>query len=233
MKNLFIILVILQLVTTIKAQDTLTDPYITIKNFTTFEEGIATTYTDGNNNKFGDYNLVKGEYNTTFNFGIFYKRTNIFNDPEFLFNIKTGLFFNNNYVNVSDSIGKIYTFNEINLTIPLMIGVRYPINYNRPQDRFFKAVNMNFGGFISLPMFPSLVEKGNAINKNDNITSDYIKFGLIAEIVFTALNKEGKGHTVGIRTITDLGSIITFDKQKYGIHPTYISLGLFYNFLTF
>jgi hypothetical protein len=148
-------------------------------------------------------------------------------------NIKTGLFLNNNYTDVTDSLGKALTFSEMNLTIPVMIGIRLPINYNRPQDRFYKAINLNIGGYVSLPMFPTLNENEQNLAETEEFTSDYIKFGLIAEFVYTALNKQGKGHRIGIRTITDIGSAITFSEEKYGIQPTYVSIGLFYNFITY
>jgi len=147
-------------------------------------------------------------------------------------NIITGLFLNNNYTNITDSLGKELTFSELNLTLPIMIGIRLPVNYNRPQGRFYKAVNINIGGYVSLPMLPTLYERGKTVVKPEEFMSDYIKFGLIAEFVFIALNKEGKGHRIGLRSIIDMGSIIIFSNEKYGIQPTYMTTGLFYNFVT-
>jgi hypothetical protein len=215
------------------SQDTIQDPYLNIKSFTTFEVGMATTHTDSRNDELGNYDLVKGKNYPTINLGFFYTKTNLLKDPTFIMNIKTGLFLNNNYTDVTDSLGKALTFSEMNLTIPVMIGIRLPINYNRPQDRFYKAINLNIGGYVSLPMFPTLNENEQNLAETEEFTSDYIKFGLIAEFVYTALNKQGKGHRIGIRTITDIGSAITFSEEKYGIQPTYVSIGLFYNFITY
>ena len=215
------------------SQDTLhQDPYLNIKSFTTFEVGMASTYADSRNDKLGDYDLVKGKNYPTINLGFFYTKTNILKDPTFIMNIKTGLFLNNNYTDVTDSLGKALTFSELNLTLPIMISIRLPVNYNRPQDRFYKAVNLNIGGYISLPMLPTLNESGETVVEAEEFMSDYIKFGLIAEIVFTALNKQGKGHRIGIRTIADIGNA-TFNEKKYGIQPTYVTVGIFYNFVTY
>jgi len=233
MKRVFILLMFLSLSYILKAQDTLVDPFLTVKSFTTLEVGVTTTSANSNNDELGDYNLVKGKNYPTINGGLFYTKTNLLKDQKIIMNVKTGLFLNNNYTDVTDSLGKAFTFSELNLTIPVMIGIRLPINYNRPQDRFYKAVNLNFGGYVSLPLLPTLNERGENTVETEEFTSDYIKFGFIAEIVFTALNKEGKGHRIGLRTIADLGSVITFSEEKYGIQPTYISVGIFYNFMTF
>lgn len=233
MKTKLITMLVLSLSLVAYSQDTIQDPYLNIKSFTTFEVGMATTYADSRNDKLGNYDLVKGKNYPTINLGFFYTKTNLLKDPTFIMNIKTGLFLNNNYTDITDSLGKALTFSEMNLTLPVMIGIRLPVNYNRPQDRFYKAVNLNIGGYVSLPMLPTLNERGVNIVEAEEFMSDYIKFGLISEIVFTALNKEGKGHRIGIRTIADLGSAITFSEEKYGIHPTYVSVGLFYNFITY
>lgn len=233
MKTKLIIMFVLGLSFLSYSQDTIQDPYLNIKSFKTLEYGIGTTYADSRDADLGDYKLVKGGYSPSFNIGCFYTKTNLLKDSAFIMNVKTGLFLNNNYTDVTDSLGKALTFSEMNLTLPIMIGVRLPVNYNRPQDRFYKAVNMNIGGYVSLPMLPTLQKRGETVLEPEEFISDYIKFGFIAEFVFTALNKEGKGHRIGIRTIADLGSVITFSEQKYGIHPTYVSVGLFYNFITY
>jgi hypothetical protein len=232
MKTKLTVLIILGLSYLTNAQDTLQDPYVNIKSFTTLEYGLGITYTDSRNADLGNYKLVKGEYSPSFNMGLFYTKTNILKDPTFIMNIKTGLFTNNNYTNVIDSLGKELTFSELNLTLPIMIGIRLPVNYNRPQDRFYKAVNLNIGGYVSLPILPSLYNSDEKYSESNGFLSDYIKFGFIAEFVFTAVNKEGKGHRIGIRTIADLGSAVIFSNEKYGIQPTYGTIGLFYNFIT-
>ena len=207
-------------------------PYVSVKSYTVLEGSIAVTNTGSRNNNIKDYQLVKGKYNPSFNIGLLYIKNNLFNNASFITSYKTGLTFYNNSLSLADTIGNRLTFSEINLSLPFMIGICKP-NYNKPNDQFFKAVNFNIGGFISLPLFPSLYGDGEFFDKTVGVFSDYVKYGIIAEFEFSALNNEGKGHRIGIRTIADLGNIITFSKEKYGIHPTYISVGIFYNFITF
>lgn len=215
------------------SQDTLVDPYVNIKNFITLEYGVGLTNTSNQNVNFGNYKLVIGKHSPTFNVGQSYTKAIIIKDPILpILIIKTGWFMNDNYTDVTDSLGKVLTFSELNLTCPIMIGVRLPVNYNRPQDRFFKACNLKIGGYVSLPLCPILYDKSESAFDTKDFLSDYIKFGLIAEFVFTALNKQGKGHRIGIRAITDM-SVITFKNEKYGIQPIYGTIGLFYNLMTF
>ena len=54
---------------------------------------------------------------------------------------------------------------------------------------------------------------------------DYLRWGYIVEYVYSALDKNGYGHSLGLRIITDANSVIKFNKEKFGIYPTYISTG--------
>jgi len=215
------------------SQDTLKDPYILNKSFFTLDFGIGTHWSDNRNINFGDYTLNTGEKYSTFNTGIFSTYTNLLNDPKYIFNLKVGLLVNSNYTDLSDSLGIQYQFSEINLSVPIMIGTRIPVNYNTLQDKFYKAVDLNIGGYVSLPMFPNLYQKGEEYNPADEIMSDYIKYGLIAEIIYTATNKEGKGHRFGLRTYFDFRSVTKLKDKVYEITPAYTTLSLFYVIQTY
>lgn len=212
------------------AQDTLTDSHTLNESFITWEIGLASTYIDSRNIEFGQYTLKKGKYYPTYNFGFFYTKTNLFNEQHFL--LKSGIMFNSNYTDLTDSLDNELRFSETNLTIPILIGMRLPVQYNAPGDKFYKVVHLNVGCYVSFPFGPALYESGDTWVRSDEFFSDYIKFGLMTEIEFTALNKEGKGHRFGLRTMMDFQDVIKFD-DKYGIRPVYASVGVFYNIITY
>lgn len=203
------------------SQDTLIDPYSNNRMFLTIDLGVSSNIANDKNTQFGEYYLTEKNQYTALNFGILYTKPNLFNTPDFLF--KTGLLLTNNNTKLTDSIGTDLTFSELNFAIPVMIGVRTAINYNRQQDRFYKAVNMNIGGYVS---FPTLQYLSN--DKYDKTFGNYLKFGLIAEIVFTAVNKHGYGHRLGIRVISDFENILEFNKSENEITPTFVTTSLFY-----
>lgn len=215
------------------SQDSLQDSYTLKKSFTTFDFGVGTHWVDNRNINFGAYTVNTDKRYPTYNFGLFFTSTNLINDPKNIFNFKTGLLLNSNYADLTDSIGAQYQFSETNLSLPIMIGTRIPVNYNTSTDKFYKAVNLNIGGYISLPMFPNLHQKGEAYIPSEEFMSDYIKYGMIAEIIYTATNKEGKGHRFGLRTIFDFRSVTKLKDEIYGITPAYTTLSLFYVIQTY
>lgn len=233
MKKIIIILLILSTTYWGYSQDTLQDPYALKKSFTTFDFGVGTHWVDNRNINFGDYTVVTDKRHPTYNFGLFFTSTNLINDPKNIFNFKTGLLLNSNYTDLTDSIGAQYQFSETNLSLPIMIGTRIPVNYNTSTDKFYKAVDLNIGGYISLPMFPNLYQKGEAYIPSEEFMSDYLKYGMIAEIIYTATNKEGKGHRFGLRTIIDFRSVTKLKDKIYGITPAYTTLSLFYVIQTY
>lgn len=232
MKHTFLLAFVISICQYTQAQDTLIDPYASIKSFTTWELGLAATTIDGRSDEFGQYTLKTGKYYPTFNMGFFYTRANLLNEDDFFLNYKLGLLLNSNYTDLTDSLDNELRFTESNLTIPFMIGIRLPVQYNSPDDKFYKAVNMNIGAYVSFPFGPTLAEPGDRWAKSDDFFGDYIKFGLIAEIEFTALNAKGKGHRFGFRTMTDFRDVIKLDEQS-GIRPAYVSMGVYYNICTY
>ncbi len=214
-------------------QDTLRDPYTLKKSFTTLDFGLGTHWVDNQNINFGNYTVITNERRPTFNFGLYFNSTNILNDSKFIFNFKTGLLLNSNYTDLTDTNGTQFQFSEINLSLPLMIGTRIPVNYNSLTDKFYKAVDLNIGGYISLPMFPNLYQINTEYSPTEEFMSDYIKYGLIAEIIYTATNKEGKGHRFGLRTLFDFRTVTKLKDEIYGITPAYSTLSIFYVIQTY
>lgn len=215
------------------SQDTLKDPYILNKSFFTLDFGLGTHWIDNRNINFGDYTFNTSERHPTFNAGIFSTYTNLLNDPKYIFNFKVGLLFNSNYSNLTDSLGAQYQFSEMNLSLPIMIGTRIPVNYNTLQDKFYKAVDVNIGGYVSLPMFPNLYQKGEVYTPSEKYLSGYIKYGIITEVVYTATNKDGKGHRFGLRTYFDFRSVTKLKDKVYEITPAYTTLSFFYVIQTY
>lgn len=58
---------------------------------------------------------------------------------------------------------------------------------------------------------------------------NYLKFGFIAELAFTALNSNGHGHKFGIRASLDHIAVLKIKETSNKIYPEFYSFGLFYN----
>jgi len=82
-------------------------------------------------------------------------------------------------------------------------------------------------------MFPNLYQKSEAYTPPKEFMSNYIKYGIIAEIIYTATNKEGKGHRIGLRTIFDFRSVTKLKNEIYGITTAFTTLSLFYVIQTY
>ena len=104
MKRILIFSVMFYLGLTIYAQDTLIDPYKTLKSYTTFDIGVGATRINTNNVDFGQYTLIKNRYYPTINSAMFINSNHKF-DKDLFLNIKGGMLFNNNYTDLTDSIG--------------------------------------------------------------------------------------------------------------------------------
>lgn len=231
MKKIIIILLLVSYYAITFAQDTLMDPYHNIKRFTTFDLGISATRINTNNSVFDNYTLIKGKYYPTFNGAIYWNSIHVCKNKKDVFIFKSGILMNSRYTDLTDTIGNDYRFSEGLINIPLLLGYRLPLNHNFISKDLYKVVDINLGAYIGLPYFEKLDLKENIDAPVDG-GGNYLKYGLIAEVVYSKLNKKGFGHRIGLRTMIDFKGRFDLTDTKYGIYPSYISVGLFYNFLT-
>ena len=231
MKKLTII--VLVLISTLSwAQDTLVDPLLNIKSFSTFEIGMFTHFPNVENVEFGDYILPQGVYSPTIHSAIFWHKVIIVkNEP--IYKTKVGLLFNSNYTSLSNNKGEKFYSSQAEMALSFLFEEHMPVNYNAINDKFFKAVDFGFGMYIGTPWYESFAtEEKRYAYEGEYFAFNYIKFGLIAEIEFSMINKNGYGHRIGIRSMIDLNQIWKFENTESGVYPTYTSIGIYYNFLT-
>ena len=231
MKFLSILFVIL-MGTTAWAQDSLENPLLNIKSYTTFDIGIYDSRVNTTNVDFEDYTLIKGRHYPTIHSAFYWNSVVSSLKTEDLFIFKTGLLIESYRTDLVDQQGKEWSFGQSILNLPLIVGWRLPINYNNPKSRYFKAVDINIGMLFGVPVFERIIEKNDYDAQTGYYNFNYLKFGTIAEIVYTSINRRGYGHTVGLRTIVNWKDIWKFKDTEYGVYPTFVSIGLFYNFWT-
>lgn len=233
MKKLTFALSIFLFSSTIWAQDSLVDPMVNIKSYTTFDFGFYAQSPNTDNVQFGDYTLPQGIYKPTIHSAIFWHRTLLLEENEPLFKLKTGLLFNSYYTNLTDNNGANYYFSEADISLAFLVGTHLPIKYNSVKDKFFKAIDMNFGMYMGTPFIEHFTLEENKYSEEGQYWGfNYMKFGLIAEIEYSAITKNGYGHRIGLRTMVDLNSIWKFKNSESGIYPSFTSIGIFYNFWT-
>ena len=97
------------------------------------------------------------------------------------------------------------------------------------KNNLFRAVDLNFGFYAAIPYMQKLDHPDNVDAKAAKMTGYYLRFGVISEIAFSALDSRGHGHKFGIKTTADLSSFIKFNQTTYELFPVYSSIGLFYN----
>jgi len=214
------------------AQDTLVDPLSNIKSFSTFEMGLYSHTTNINNVDFGSYTLPQGIYSPTIHSALFWHRV-IMNQNIPEFKIKTGLLFNSNYTNLTDLQGKSYYFSQSEMALSFLFGSHIPIRYNTVNDKFYKAVDFSIGLYMGTPWFEYFVPEEDKYNKKgEYFNFNYVKFGIIADIELSMINKNGYGHRIGLRTMVDFNSIWKFKNSENGVYPCYTSFGIYYNLWT-
>jgi hypothetical protein len=258
MKKNNLILVLICLVIIVNAQDTLQakqidtlkteqvntnliqDPYLNMKSFNTIDMVLSCLNVNSNNVQFGDYTLKKGEYYPSSSVGMYIHFPNIFQMNNFfgkgkaIANIKTGFLMDFISTDLIDSKNNELSFSQTFINIPLVFSYRMPLNHgNEKGNKYYKAFSLNFGVFMGNSIANRLSSKGDRTLKyGDYEFGNYLRWGYIVEYVYSALNKEGYGHRFGLRITVDANSVIKFNKEKHGIYPTYISMGVFYNFMT-
>lgn len=218
----------------------LQDPYLNMKSFNTIDMALSYLNVNSNNLQFGEYTLKKGKYYPSSSIGMYvhipdvFRMKNPYGKGKAIANIKTGFLMEFASTDLIDNQNKEFSLSQVSMSIPLIFSYRMPLNHgNEKGNKYFKAVSVNFGLFIGMPIANRLFEKGDITPEyGEDKFGDYLRWGYIAEFVYSALDKNGYGHRFGLRIITDANSVIKFGSEKTGIYPTYMSTGIFYTLVT-
>ena len=211
------------------------DPLLKFKNF--LEIGLSATAVRVNTNQVnfttsaGTYTFKKNDYLPTLdgsiNYGWLFKEKN----SSAIWTLKTGLNMITRAANLSDSLGNNLRFTTGYLQVPLQFGLRVPLNSNSMKNNVFRAIDYNFGFYASVPIMQKLDHPDNLDAPAAKMKGYYVRFGVIGEIAFSALDSRGHGHKFGVKTTADLSSFIKFNKTTYELFPVYSSIGIFYNIM--
>lgn len=214
------------------SQTPLVDPLVNIKSFSTFDMGLYGHSPNIDNVDFGDYELTQGLYSSTIHSALFVHHViKIDNEP--IFKTKTGLLINSYYTNFKNNQAEEFYLSQGELALSFLIGTHLPMKYNSSKDKFFKSVDLNIGLYMGTPWVEYFADEAEKYDgKAHYFGFDYVKFGIIAEIEYSLINKEGYGHRIGLRSMTDFNKIWKFENNKTGIYPCFFSLGIYYNFWT-
>lgn len=215
-------------------QDSITDP---LSRFNTFIElgvsaNLARVNTNYVNHKTGDadFMFLKNKYLSAFdgicNFGWLIKPK----DEKLIMSFKTGLNAASRSAVLTDSSDNKFKLLSTYLIFPAQYGYRFPLNYNRKENRFYKAVEVNAGIYVALPVSEYLIPLNDIDTKGRSGNANYLKFGFIGEITFSALNNKGNGHKFGLRATSDF-STYSYAKNSQSTAPFYHSVGVFYYIL--
>jgi hypothetical protein len=233
-KALTISLVLSLTALNVTAQENLTtDPLLNFKNF--YEIGLCANGTRVNTN-YTIFNSSKGQYmfqknnflpaiDASFNYGWLFKDK----ESSLIWTLKTGINILNRNANLKDSIGSNLRLNTGYLQIPIQFGFRSPLNYNTVKNNFYRAFEINAGVFVATPIMQKLDNPDNLDAGGVALSANYLKFGFIGEVVFTALDRKGHGHKFGMRVSNDFPSILKIKKTPNDLYPYYYTIGLFYN----
>ncbi len=211
------------------------DPLLKFKNF--LEIGLTANAVRVNTNyttfqtPTGTYDFKKNDYVPTLdgsiNYGWLFKEKN----SSAIWTLKTGVNIMSRGANLTDSLGNNLRFSTGYFQIPLQFGFRLPLEHNPMKNNLFRAVDLNFGFYAAIPYMQKLDHPDNVDAKAAKMTGYYLRFGVISEIAFSALDSRGHGHKFGIKTTADLSSFITFNQTTYELFPVYNSIGIFYNIM--
>jgi hypothetical protein len=236
-KNLTIIFGLLLLAFNLNAQDNLTaDPLLNFKNF--FEIGLSANGTRVNtnhtvfNSSNGKYQFQKNNFlptiDASFNYGWLFK-----DKGSSIWTLKTGINLLSRNANLTYE-SPILGNQELRLTtgylqIPIQFGFRSPLKYNTFKNNFYRAIEFNAGVYAATPITQKLDSPDNLDAGGKTLPTNYFKFGLIGEVVFTALDSKGHGHKFGIKVSNDFPIIFKVKETPSGLYPYYYTVGLFYN----
>jgi hypothetical protein len=166
--------------------------------------------------------LVKGEFSPTFesnlHMGLLIKPGKIAN----LF-LETGMDFYGQMVNVVNNSAQILQLTEQYFSIPLLIGIRFPMN-SMKNGYYYHATGLKIGPYYSFIGSQRLGEINDLDKKFDNPNIIIGKLGVNTEIMISMQNRKGFGHVIGIFTRIDLVQLSSKSEKR----PLNISGGLSY-----
>jgi hypothetical protein len=212
------------------------DPLTKHKKF--FELGLHGSLTRVNTN-FTDFTTANGEYkfdknkyipsfDASFNYGSILSLPKI--DGVWLYKIGANLVSKKaDVMNVTEA--KNYRLSTQYIQIPVQLGFRKPISYASSNSKFYKSIDFSAGLFISLPVSQRLTDKNDIDSKYKTLKSEYLKYGFIGDITFSALDDKGHGHKFGIRVSQEFNRFSKFKDTQYQLYPFYTTIGIFYNIL--
>ncbi len=227
----------------LKAQDSnIVDPVLKFKSFE--ETGISLN-TSAVNYESRFFNTSDSRYvfkkaqmpsvDINFTYGYFFKRDSVFFDEFETGIFKTGFNLINRIADVRDSLDNTFRFSANYIQIPIQYGFRSPLKYNTVKNNLYRAFEYSAGLYISVPYLHIMHKldddpySENSDIKTNFMFANYLKFGFIGEIVFTALNDKGHGHKFGIRFSIDFTSLIKIKETKNELYPCFNTIGIFYN----
>jgi len=221
---------------TLIAQESMpVDPILKFKNFYEIGLGINATRVNTNHTEFntsrGPYNFQKNSYlpnlDASLNYGWLFHQE----DGSTTWTLKTGLNVLSRSADLTNSEGANLRLYTSYMQIPIQIGFRSPLKYNTFKNNLYRAFEFNAGVYVALPSLQKLDDPNNVDTRAATIPPNYLKFGLISEVLFTALDSKGHGHKFGIRVSSDFTAMAKFADTPNELYPYYYSIGIFYNIM--
>jgi hypothetical protein len=217
------------------AQETVTkDPILKYSglyevNFSASMVRVNTNHTVFNTDN-GTFSFVKNNYLPAFEGGFSYSW--LFADSEEdIWSLKTGVQLMNRNANLTDSLGTGLKLSTGYIQVPIMVGMRMPLQHHRIRDGYFRAIELHVGPYVSTPFYQKLDNRDNIDQEGDLTAFNYLRFGFVSEISYTSLNERGNGHKFGLRVSSDITEMAVLNDTDAQLYPYYYSIGIFYNFI--
>lgn len=227
---------VLLMIQTLNAQENMpADPLLKFKNFYEIGLGLNASRVNTNHTEFntsnGQYNFQKNSYLPNLDASLNYGWLLHQQDGSITWTLKTGLNVLSRNANLTNSYGANLRLYTGYMQIPIQIGFRSPLKYNTFKNNLYRAFEFNTGVYAALPSLQKLDDPNNVDTKAKTIPPNYLKFGLIGEVLFTAFDSKGHGHKFGIRVSSDFTAIAKFADTPNELYPYYYSIGIFYNIM--
>lgn len=214
------------------AQQRAVDPLSSFKKFYEFGIGFSQTRVNTNFTEFTSnqeaYTFRKNSYasgiEAGFNFGWLIKEKNNVS----IWNVKSGLHVQTRSAELSNQDGTALRLSTAYLQVPLIFGFQSPLKNNAIASKHFKAFEFSGGLYAASPLIQKLDKIENIDSPGKRVAFNYVRFGYVGEIAFTAFNNKGEGHKFGIRASSDFTTRISFRETNSPLYPYYINVGLFY-----
>lgn len=221
-------------INTLRGQDTIPeDPILRFKSFEEFGITLNTMRVNTNHTTFmtsnGRYDFIKNNIlvslDANINFGILIKSKRSKNSIY----LKSGIHLLSRLADLNDNNGSEVRLSTGYIQVPVQFGSRFPLNYNTIKNNLYRAIEVYVGVYAATPFMQKLDHRDNLNARFEFLGANYIKFGIISDLVFTALNTNGYGHKLGIRATSDFTGLVKFNETDNELYPYYSNIGLFYN----